>query len=29
MWPSLEKERDMGAFIERITGSQVDGATDE
>jgi hypothetical protein len=29
MWPSLERGRDMSAFIERITGSQVDGATDE
>jgi hypothetical protein len=26
-WPSPEEGRDMSAFIERITGSQVGGAT--
>jgi hypothetical protein len=27
-WPSPEEGRDMSAFIERITGSQVGGATE-
>jgi hypothetical protein len=27
-WPSPEKGRDLSAFIERITGSQVGGATE-